>query len=139
MGRRKGLSTSERLLRETFASELLKAIGNNRGAQLRAAESLGVSRQAISLYLKRKATPGGDILRRACGTWQLDMDVRGLSLNASSFGDRKSEATLPEQRSLFEAISGVDDQQMKVAVLKRSPSSLELKVIIDFDPRIRRA
>lgn len=137
MGRRPGISTSERLLRAVFAAELSVAIGSDRGAQSRAATALGVSRQAVSLYLKQKATPGPDVIRRACEIWSLVLEVEGTTTKASSFPVRTLRKVEGQQASLFEALKAFDDRQLRIQVLRKSADSLELKVSIDFDSKKR--
>lgn len=133
MGRKPGISRSEQLFRAEIAKALLSEIGEERGAQSRAADKLGISRQAISLYLGMKATPSSAVLGRACAIWPLlSFDVEGIKLNSSNFKTPKPESSSPVQMLLFDAISEVENQQLDVKVLKKGVSSIDLKVSIDF-------
>ena len=137
MGRKRGIPTSEHLLRAAFASALYKAIGTQRGAQSRAAEKLGISRQAVNLYLNQKATPGPDILRRACDTWKLVLEIEHTTIDASSFSAHLGPRLEPQQISLFRALTLVEDKQLKVEVMKKSADTLDLKVSIYFKRKAR--
>lgn len=134
MGRKPGIPDSERLLRAELARALSSVIGGGRGAQSRAAKQLGISRQALSLYLLQKATPGSEILRRAFAIWNLSLDLRGTKFDSASFAssENSDKAAIPEQLSMFEALSTVDNQQLDVQVLRKGAHTIDLKVSIDF-------
>jgi len=127
MGRRPSVSTTEREFRKRFASELLEAIGSSRGAQTRAAQQLGVKRQTVSLYLKGKTTPGGDVVQRAWEIWGVPHEYGGMPVNSSSFSPRPKPRTEPRQLTLFS-----DDRQLEVHVTRKSVNSLDIRVSIDF-------
>lgn len=135
MGRRPGISRSEELFRKEIARALLAVIGDKRGAQSLAADRLGISRQAMSLYIGRKATPSSAILGRACAIWpHLSFNnVEGIALDSSIFRTPKPQSFPPMQLLLFDAISEVDNKQLEIVVLKRGVSSIDLKVSIDFN------
>jgi hypothetical protein len=134
MGRKPGISRPERLFRAEIARALYAVIGEGRGAQSKAAARLGVSRQAMSLYLNRKATPSSAILGRAFAIWpQIKLNMEGIELNSSSFSSAGSQQSSPIQMLLFDAISDVDNQQLEVNILKKGPHSIDLKVSIDFE------
>jgi hypothetical protein len=132
-GRKLGISRSEQLFRAEFATALSAVIGKDRGAPSRAADKLGVSRQAMSLYLGRKATPNSSILSKAFMVWpKLNLNVEGIPLNSNSFKVPQPQSASPVQMLLFDAISEVEDRQLNVRVLKKGVHSIELKVSIDF-------
>jgi hypothetical protein len=140
MGRKPGISRSEELFRVEIARVLKSVIGEERGAQARAARQLGISRQALSLYLARKATPGSAILGRACALWPpLSFSVGQITMDSSSFKAPKPESLPPTQLLLFDAISEIDSRQLEVEVLNRGVNSIDLKVSIDFGDAHRRA
>jgi len=140
MGRKPGISRSEQLFRAEIAKALSNEIGDKRGAQSRAADTLGVSRQAMSLYLNRKATPSSAILGRACAIWpKLCFKVEGMVLNSNNFKTMEPPPTSPIQMTLFDAISVVENQQLDVRVLKKGVHSIDLKVSIDFRNAVERA
>jgi len=133
MGRRPGISTSEKRFRATFAVALSDAIGNQRGAQSKAAEKLGISRQAMSLYLKGKATPNSAFLGRVFANWpQLILKVEEIELKSSDYKPAGPQLSPPLQLTLFDAISEVDNRQLEVEILRKSAHSIDLKVSIDF-------
>ena len=134
MGRKPGISRSEDLFRREIARALSAVIGDDRGAQSRAADKLGISRQAMSLYIGKKATPSSAILGRACAIWpHLSFNnVEGIALDSSIFRAPKPQSLPPRQLLLFDAISEVDNQQLQVKVLKKRVNSIDLKVTIDF-------
>jgi hypothetical protein len=133
MGRKLGISTSEKRFRAIFALALSSAIGDQRGAQSRAAEKLGISRQAMSLYLGRKATPNSALLSRVFANWpELSLKVEGIELKSSDYRPTGPQLSLPLQLTLFDAISEVDNQQLEVEVLRKGVQSIDLKVSIDF-------
>jgi transcriptional regulator with XRE-family HTH domain len=138
MGRRAGISWSEKLLRAEIARALSAAIGGSRGAQSSAAEQLGVSRQAMSLYIRQKATPSSEILRRMCQTLKLSLNVEGATVDLSAFAQKTPRKT-PVQTSLFDALSDVGDQQLDVKVLRKRAQSLDIQVTIDFRPTSKKA
>ena len=138
MGRKTGISRAERLLRAEIAKALAAAIGTKRGAQSLAAEQVGISRQAMSLYLLQKATPSSENLRRMCKILKLSMNVEGAILDSSSFS-QKTLSKSPLQPTLFEAISEVGDQQLDVRVLRKRAQSLEIQVSIDFQRNSKKA
>ena len=132
MGRRPGISRSEKLLRAKLAEALAAVIGPKRGAQARAAEQLGISRQAVSLYINGKATPSSEVLRRACAKLNLSLNVEGTTIDANSFDTPPKGSTKSAQLLLFDAISEVENQQLNVLVLRKGPHSIDLEVSIDF-------
>jgi hypothetical protein len=133
MGRKPGISRSEELFRREIARALSAVIGDGRGAQSRAAGKLGISRQAMSLYIGKKATPSSVILGRACAIWpHLSFNVDGIALDSSNFRTPQPHSVPPKQLSLFDAISEVDNKQLEIMVLKRGVNSIDLKVSIDF-------
>lgn len=137
MGRKPGISRSELLFRAEIARVLSRVIGEERGAQAQAARQLGISRQALNLYLARKATPSSAILGRACALWpplsfSVDQDHITITMDSSSFKAPHPQSLPPTQLLLFDAISEVDNQQLEVKVLKRGVNSIDLKVSIDF-------
>jgi transcriptional regulator with XRE-family HTH domain len=138
MGRKTGISRSESLLRAEIARALVTAIGGKRGAQSAAAKQIGVSRQALNLYVQQKATPSSENLRRMCKILRLSLNIEGATLDVSSF-TQKTPSKLPIQTSLFDALSEVGDQQLEVKVLRKRAQSLSLQVTIDFQPMSTKA
>jgi transcriptional regulator with XRE-family HTH domain len=131
MGRRPGITPNEARLRAHLAVKIRSAIGEDRGALSRTAKNLGLSKQALSLYLNEKATPSAETLRLLCSGLKLQLDIEGAVISAS---DLKPSLTVEhsQQLTLFEALSSVQSSQLQVSVVKRDGKSLDLKVSIDF-------
>jgi len=135
MGRRPGVSDTERAFRAHFAAALKKAISVDRGAASAAAKRLGVSRQALSLYLKAKVTPSAEVIRRACTAFKLTMTVRGQLISHATYQEPRTgpESVPPLQLPLLpDAIRALGDDQLQVEVLNKIGDSVELRVRIDF-------
>jgi hypothetical protein len=129
-GRKKGVSETEELLRAELSKALKAAIGEKRGNITAAAKSIGISKQTLSLYIRRKATPGAEILRKICAQWNLQLNIHGALVDASGPAEKTPERA--EQLFLFEAIAQVEDSGLQVAVLRRLDESIDLKVTINF-------
>jgi DNA-binding phage protein len=135
MGRRPGLSSTELAFRQAFASALRQVIGNDRGAASRAASELLISRQAISLYLKEKATPSAEIIRRVCKRWSLTLDVRGNIVSDASFAMPRQgpvEAAAIQLPLITDALQALKDEDVKVKITRKIGDSLGIEVKIDF-------
>jgi hypothetical protein len=135
MGRRPGLSSTESAFRQAFAFALRQAIGNDRGAASRAASELLISRQAVSLYLKEKATPSAEIIRRVCKRWSLSIDVRGNIVSDASFATARQgpvEAPAIQLPLITDALQALRDENVKVKITRKIGDSLDLEVKIDF-------
>lgn len=132
MGRKPGTSQSEQLLRGEIAKALSKAIGDKRGAMSEAANQLGITKQALSLYMRQKATPGAEVLRRICKHWNLHLNVKGALIDAESLPEQV-QSSEPEQLSLFAALTLVQDQKLEVTILERHDRAIDLKVTINFE------
>jgi DNA-binding phage protein len=135
MGRRPGLSSTERAFRQAFAVALRNAIGKDRGAASRAADDLLISRQAVSLYLKEKATPSAEIIRRVCKRWSLSLDIRGNIVTDASFSQVRLgpiQAPAMQLPLLPDALQSLRDENVKVKITRKIGDSLNLEVKIDF-------
>jgi len=135
MGRRSGISSTERAFRKVFADTLRRVIGNQRGAASRAAAELRISRQAISLYLKEKATPSAEVVRKVCKQWALSLDVNGNIVSEASFAlqDTGPVSVPPLQlRLLPDALDSLNDENIKVKIARKVGESVDLEVRIEF-------
>jgi transcriptional regulator with XRE-family HTH domain len=131
-GRPSGITQNERRLRDTLAEALGQRIGTERGAQAEAARVAGVTRQAMNGYLNGRATPSSETLRKLCASLNVTLNIEGAVIGPDAPDRDQSSHVEPEQLSLFEAISGIDERQLGIRILKRGPRSVELKVSIDF-------
>ena len=136
MGRRRGISSTEKAFRERFAEELRAAIGRERGAASTAAKRLGVSRQALSLYLNSRATPSAEVVRRVCQLFKLSLNVKGQIVSESSYAkasrDRPHNAPALQLPLLPDAIRMLKNEQLKIEVLDKIGDSVDLKIRINF-------
>ncbi len=130
MGRKAGVTHNEARLRAHLAIKLRAAIGNKRGSISRIAQELGITKQALSLYLLEKATPSAETLRILCAGLKLRLDIEGAIVSANDPMPQQTQSA--EQLTLFEAISSVDSKQLRVELVNRGSQSMELKVSIDF-------
>lgn len=136
MGRRPGITPNEGRLRSELARALKKEFGKERGAASRAADRAGISRQAMSLYLHQKATPSAETLRLLLSVLNLELDIDGAVVSSANFPERKSPRPASAQRDLFSAISNMSERALKVQVLRKGSSSMDLKVTISFDNNV---
>jgi transcriptional regulator with XRE-family HTH domain len=92
--------------------------------QERAARELGVTRAGLFNFLKGKDAPRSDFLVRAFQKLGMVFEYQGWVLSA----EQKVGKSAPlEQLSLFEDIQ---NKNLLVSVLKKSPKSLDLQVRI---------
>ena len=136
MGRRPGVTPNERRLRSQLAAALKKEFGGERGAASQAADRAGISRQAMSLYVHEKTTPSAETLRLILSVLDLQLDIEGAIVSSANFPTRKGPRKADSQRDLFSAIAAVSDGQLKVQVLRKGASSMDLKVTISFDNHV---
>jgi transcriptional regulator with XRE-family HTH domain len=135
MGRRPGISSTEKAFRQALAKTLRNAIGDEWGAAARAADELRISRQAISLYLKEKTTPSAEIMRRICQRWNLTLNIEGNIVSESSYSSHQSSPIMapPLQLSLLpDAIDSLRDEDVRVKIVRKIGDSIDLEVKIDF-------
>jgi len=119
-------------LRSEFAARLAKAIAGI--SKQEAATKLGISRQMLRLYLKGKATPSCEIVKRACDEWKLSLSVRGFEFSAEAFakaprrqGANKDQAV---QLSLLELLDRLRSDQLEAKIVGREGDSFYLKLRI---------
>jgi transcriptional regulator with XRE-family HTH domain len=139
MGRRAGISSTERDFRKAFATSLRQIIGDRRGAASKAADELRISRQAMSLYLRERATPSAEIIRRACQKWSLSLDVNGNIVSESSFPQehRGPLSAPPLQLWLLpDALDSLNNENVKVKIARKLSDSVDLEVRIEFGSQL---
>jgi len=142
MGRRPGISSTERAFRAAFANALKSVIGDQRGSASRAAEELRTSRQAISLYLKEKATPSAELVSRAIKAWNLKINIDGYILSETSYSQKVAvpvPANPLQLPLLTEALDAISDDDIDVKVAQRIGESIHLKVSLDFAKKRKRS
>jgi transcriptional regulator with XRE-family HTH domain len=117
--------------RSEIAARFNEAIEKRHLTNARAAEMLGVKRQTMWLYLNRKATPGGDILRRACQLWGISITRKGVEFSPGAFGpDRKAAGPPPKQMGLFDALEMLRDAKLEAEVIGKSGEYFDLRIRI---------
>ncbi|MGB7283927.1 MAG: helix-turn-helix transcriptional regulator [Candidatus Acidiferrum sp.] len=127
-------------LRRAIVSGLTDAIRKNRLTKSKAAELLGVKRQTLWLYLRGKATPGGDVLRRAFDLWGLRIELGNYVITKESFGLRPEPVgPSAEQLSLLDQLEKISDDQLEVAAMGRRGEYFEFKIRIKATATIKEA
>jgi transcriptional regulator with XRE-family HTH domain len=126
MAKRKHSNTDE--LRAEFArqlSEAIKGISKNQ-----AADKLGISRQMLRLYLKGMATPGGEVIKKACDEWRLTLSIKGFQFAGEAFASnvkpRGRQDKLSEP-SLFDLLDKLEKNQIEAEVVGREGDSFYLR------------
>jgi len=96
------------------------------------AEKLCVTKQAISSYMSGRTTPKPHILRRLLARWPHTFKYRGVVFGPEAFGveSGKPACTAVRQEYLFDVLSMVKKENMRVEVDRLSGSGTELRVII---------
>jgi transcriptional regulator with XRE-family HTH domain len=118
-------------LRQEIASRFKEAIRDHNLTNTKAAELLQVKRQTLWLYLKEKATPGGDVLRRAFELWGITLKLPGFVITRETLGPEPPPSEkLPEQLSLIDQLDRIEDRQLEATVIGRREDYFELKVRI---------
>ena len=124
-----------------FRGEVAKkfALAIQGKSKAQAAEEIGVSRQALYQYLNSRATPKGDVLRRACVKWGITLDYRGMRLSEDQFKKSVPKQDQDEmQLSLLDALNVLRDRNLTVRVERKGPTAqgeaptLELTIAIKF-------
>jgi transcriptional regulator with XRE-family HTH domain len=115
-------------LRTEFSRKLSDAI---RGISKKlAADKLGISRQMLHLYLKGTATPGGEVIKKACDEWGLSLSIKGFQFTGDAFASevksRRRQENLPES-SLFDLLDKLKKNQIEAEVVGREGDSFYLR------------
>jgi transcriptional regulator with XRE-family HTH domain len=117
--------------RHEIASRFRAAIKKAHVTNAQAASMLGVKRQTMWLYLKEKATPGGDVLRRACQLWGISISRSGVEFPAGAFGQERRKAPPPaRQMGLFDALEMLREAQLETEVIGQRGNYFELRIRI---------
>jgi transcriptional regulator with XRE-family HTH domain len=121
---------TNRALRHEVAVRLREAILKNGLNVPQAAKLLGISRQALWLYLHEKSMPGGSVLERACRLWNLSLNVNGFHFTKESFGPQKKTQFKSEQLNLFRVLDRIRPDQIEAKLVGRVGRFYELRVRI---------
>jgi len=118
-------------LRRAIVNGLTEALKANKLSKSRAAELLGVKRQTLWLYLSGKATPGGEILRRAFELWGLKIELHGYVITKESFGRTPQPNTqIVKQLNLLDELEKLNNDQLEVATIGRRGEYFEFRIRI---------
>ena len=119
-------------LRSEVAAKFERAIADRQLSYSRAAELLQVHRQSLWLYLKKKATPGGEVLGRACRLWEITLSVRGFQFSEDAFTipEKQARETLPQQLSLLDILQTLREEQLDVKIVGKVGNAFEVKLLI---------
>lgn len=101
------------------------------------ADALVVSRQTVYNYRDGKNAPSPEVIRRAMETWpEFSLKYRGKMLTLQEFHTRPTLASKdPVQLGLWDAIEKLDSESVKIEILKKEASSVQLGVRIYFRKR----
>jgi transcriptional regulator with XRE-family HTH domain len=128
MSKRKHSNTEA--LRKEFAAKLSDSIKDL--SKNDAAAKLGISRQMLRLYLKGLATPGGEVIKKACDEWKLSLSIKGFQFSSEDFAKPKSGRSLdePPQMSLLDLLMKLQNDQLEAEVVGREGDSFYLRLRI---------
>jgi len=95
-------------------------------------EALGVTKQAISSYVRGRTTPKPYILRRLLAKWpSKEIVYRGLQVTAADFDiPLPGLKTVPLQGDLFAILRAIRQEDLKIDVDTTADSRVELRVSI---------
>jgi transcriptional regulator with XRE-family HTH domain len=126
-------------LRRAIVNGLLEALRAHNLTKSRAAELLGIERQTLWLYLRGKATPGGDVLRRAFELWGLKIELGGYVITKESFGpNREPDRRVAEQLNLLDQLEKLNNDQLEVAAIGRRGDYFEFKIRIKTSTKVEK-
>jgi transcriptional regulator with XRE-family HTH domain len=115
-------------LRTEFSRKLSDAI---KGISKKiAAEKLGISRQMLRLYLKGTATPGGEVIKKACDEWGLSLSIKGFQFTGDAFASNvksKGRQSKLSEPSLFDLLDKLEKNQIEAEVVGREGDSFYLR------------
>ncbi|MES2221190.1 MAG: hypothetical protein V4587_09520 [Acidobacteriota bacterium] len=118
-------------LRDEFSSKLSTAI---EGISKRvAADKLGISRQMLRLYLKKMATPGGEVIKKACDEWKLSLSVKGFEFSGEAFandGETQKKEKEASQLNLMDLLEKLQTDQLEAQIVGREGDSFYLRLRI---------
>jgi len=118
-------------LRREIALRFNQAIEARGLSKTEAAAQLRISRQTLWLYLNEKATPGGEVLERACQLWGLSITYKGVQFKKGAFAPEvKPRRTAGRQLSLLDLLEKLKDDQLETEVVGRVGEYFELRVRI---------
>jgi transcriptional regulator with XRE-family HTH domain len=118
-------------LRSEFSRQLANAIKDI--SRNTAANKLGISRQMLRLYLNGSATPGGEVIKKACDEWGLSLSIKGFQFSGDDFAGEpvpRKRGRKTEQISLFALLEGLKANQLEAEITGRQGNSFCLTLRI---------
>jgi transcriptional regulator with XRE-family HTH domain len=119
----------EEQVRRDIASKLREVMRAQGWTQKEVAETLGITRQALSLYLNGKTMPSARVLLKACAAFGLVIHSDGMTFSSSKPRMRR---TAPAQLSLWEALEHLNDDDLQVKIERKGPGRLGIQIDINF-------
>ena len=98
------------------------------------ADLLGISRQALDLFVNMKMTPRPYVLYNACKAWNIEFEIAGQKFGIKDFApgaSGKPREVQPHQQSLLDALASLGPENLKLE-MKPAGSILEVKMFIRF-------
>jgi len=97
--------------------------------QTQGARELSITKQALSQYLREKATPQGDILARACAKWGITLRYRDTEFTRGAFGSAEARATSDVlQLDLFREPQVFENQHLVLTVSRSHKLTLQITI-----------
>jgi transcriptional regulator with XRE-family HTH domain len=133
-------STAQSEIRKEVRKKLLwvkanKSLENGKKLTNQAmAEIVGVSRQALDLFVKMKMTPRPYVLYNACKAWDIEFEIAGKKFGIKDFAPAATTGPRPAppiQQNLLEALASLGPDNLDFD-MKPVGSVLEVKIFIRF-------
>ena len=97
--------------------------------QTEAARELNITKQALSQYLREKATPQGEILARACAKWGITLRYRAAEFARGAFGSAESRPTNEMfQLELFREPQVFENPRLVVTIARSHKAALQVTI-----------
>lgn len=98
------------------------------------ADELRVTKQAISSYVRGRTTPKPHVLRRLLARWPHTFKYRGAAFGPEAFGVEPGRINrVAKQEYLFDTLSTIRKENMRVEVGRGHGAEAELRLIIKLD------
>jgi transcriptional regulator with XRE-family HTH domain len=126
--------TPAELERRQFRNEVrdhMAAIVSAGVTRQQLADALRVTKQAISSYMNRRTTPKPHVLRRLLARWPHTFKYRGTEFPPEAFGVEPGRINgVAKQEYLFDTLSSVKKENMRVEIERGPGAEAELRLII---------
>lgn len=128
-------SASDPELKAEFSTRIKELLTQLSAQEI--ADALAVGRQTVYNYRDGKNAPSPEVIRRAMETWPgFALKYRGKIWSLQEFQKRPTVVSKqPVQLGLWDAIEKLDSESVKIEILKKEASSVQLGVRIYFRSR----